>query len=194
MRLRQSLLEWEVIHRCGEELHSFTFKVPQLKFSFIMAVRVFEVTDWCLRVSRPQEPQVRDYNYLMAFKSPKVVKGMWGEVSTKSMRIRWAGPSLHPEKRFQRKDSLIILCSTTCLSASGAAAAGVSAALSLAPCSQTIIINNLSQFNTIYIRDNVSLARISNNHLAATISPEGELEPAGNWGRAGFSAPESCLV
>jgi hypothetical protein len=45
LRLRQSLLEWEVIHRCGEGLHSFTFKVPQLKFSFIMAVRVFEVTD-----------------------------------------------------------------------------------------------------------------------------------------------------
>ena len=159
-----------------------------------MAVRVFEVTDLCLRVSRPQEPQVRDYNCLMAFKSSKVVKGKWGEVSTKSMTIRWAEPWLHPENGLKERTLLGILCSTTCLSASGAAAAGVSAALSLAPCSQTIIINNFSQFNTRYIRDNVSLARRNNHHVTATISPEGELEPAGNWGKAGFSAPESCFV
>ena len=187
MRLRQSLLEWEVIHRCGEGLHSFTFKVPQLKFSFIMAVRVFEVTD------------LRSHKFVIttAYWHSRVPR--WSKVSEERYPLNlWGSAGLSHgfilKNGFKERTLLSILCSTTCLSASGAAAAGVSAALSLAPCSQIIIINNFSQFNTRYIRDNVSLARRNNHHVTATISPEGELEPAGNWGKAGFSAPESCLV
>ena len=94
----------------------------------------------------------------MAFKSPKVVKGKWGEVSTKSMRIRWAGPWLHPEKMVSKKglskyfvlNNLFICFGRCCCWSLGS---------TLARSLFTNKYNHNSQFNTRYIRDSVSLAR-----------------------------------